>query len=211
MMQKIIKKPGGYFLLIICCIGAYFLSKSIISKKLIEKEIVYVSNTATEVYMVWGIMEGPLPVEQLWPPDSYTKDAMIWTKMSNTNNEFITTLKLPPGSHIYYWMVQTKDKNNHVTEVWDSGGNNKKYFTDTISYSGIFKPGYFIFFGGFIPLLLLYFRNKDKPQLVKADAFRIKDYIPQLDSIRAIAVLLVIIHHWVPEKSILNFFSYAVK
>ena len=203
-MQILFKKTWFYFLIIICCIGAYFISKPIINKKLIEKEILYTSDTASEVYMVWGTLEGHLPVEKLWPPDSYTKDAMIWTKMSNTNNEFITTLNLPSGSYIYYWMVQTRDKNNHVTEVWDSGGNNKKYFADTISYSGIIKPGYFIFLAGFLPLMLFYLKQRNKSVKTIDSLLKINGYIPQLDTIRAIAVLLVILHHWLPQDSVLN-------
>ena len=198
------KKTWFYFFIIICCVASYFLTKSFISKKQVEKKIGYTSNTAFEIFMVWGIMDGSLPVKNAWPAGSYEKNGMIWTKMKGIGNEFHTMLTLPAGSHIYYWMVQTRDKSNQASDVWYSGRDDNQYFTGTFYYGGLINPGFFIFLAGLILLLLFYFRNKHKPQIVRADIFRIKDYFPQLDSIRAIAVLLVIIHHWA-ENSILNF------
>jgi peptidoglycan/LPS O-acetylase OafA/YrhL len=195
-----------YLLIVILCIAAYFLSRSLIEKKVVEKEVIYTSTSASEVYMIWGMLNGKLPGARLWPRDSYFKDGMIWSKLYHTQNKFITALKLPSGSNFYYWMVQKKDINGNPTDVWDSGGVDKHYFTDSVSYNGLLRPGYFIFLAGFIPLLLFYFTNKNKHQPeVVLQKFKLKGYISQLDSIRAIAVLLVIIHHWLPETSLLNF------
>ena len=103
-------------------------------------------------------------------------------------------------------MVQRKDKAGNETDIWDSGGKEQQYFNYTFSYTGFFKPGYFIFFAGFIPLILFYYKNRNKViREVSHQRYRIKDYIPQFDSIRAIAVLLVIIHHWFEGNKVLNF------
>lgn len=209
LMSKIIptvlKKVWLYLIIVVTCIMAYALSKSILTKNYIEKEIVYTSTTALEVYMVWDMFEGKLPAEHLWPKDSYFKDKMLWTKMSKINGRFVTSLKLPAGSYFYYWMVQTRDIKGNATDVWDTGGNEKQYFKDSVAFNGFFNPGYCIFLAGFIPLVVFYFRQKDRQIIINNSAYKIKNYIPQLDSIRAIAVLLVIIYHWVPENSIFNF------
>ena len=203
-----IKKGWPYLLIVILCFAGYFITKSFCEKKIIEKKIIYTSATGSEVYMVWGMMDKKLPPKDLWPIGSYLEDKMIWTKMYSINSRFTTTLNLPTGSNIYYWMVEKKDKAGKATDVWDSGGNDKLYFTKYVSYTGILRPGYFIFLAGFLPLMLLYFRKRgNKNDSRNNQLFKIKDYIPQFDSIRAIAVLLVLIHHWVPEKSILNFLS----
>ncbi len=54
---------------------------------------------------------------------------------------------------------------------------------------------------------MLFYDDQKRKTAAKiiAGTFHIKDYIPQFDSLRAIAVLLVIVHHWVPENSILNY------
>ena len=186
----------------------YFISKWYLETKLVENEIIYSSSTASEVYMVWGLIRPTkLPAENLWPVDSYTKDGMVYTKLMRANGKFSTRLKLPVASNLYYWMVQRKDKAGNETDIWDSGGN-QRYFTFHYEDGEIFKPGYYIFLAGFIPLLLFYFRNRNKQVNIReVQKFRTKTYIPQLDSIRAIAVILVIFHHWLPRKSIIHFIA----
>lgn len=200
----IFKNSKPYIIIVVFCLGGYFLSKSISENKILEKEIVYRSENASEVEMAWGIVQKEIPNENLWPPGSYAKDKMVYTKLTKSGNKFSTRIKLPVGSDLYYWMIQRKDKAGNETEIWDSGGNDQEYFKYTFSDPGFFKPGYFVFLAGFIPLLLLYFRNKNKVIPEVAIHYKVKDYISQFDSIRAIAVLLVIIHHWLPKESILN-------
>ncbi len=200
-----LKKYLHYFLLFLLCISGYFISTSILKKKIIEKKIVYTSNTGSEMYVVWGLMTGELPPKERWPDNSYEKDKVIYTKMVETNSQFVSSLRLPFGTEIYYWIVQKKDKSGNATDIWDTGGDSKIYFTLLFNEGGMFQPGYFILLAGFLPLLLFFFKNKHKTNVIVNDKFKIKDYIPQLDSIRAIAVLLVIIHHWIPAKSFLNF------
>ena len=200
------KNAWVYSIIIILCIACYLISKSFIEKKYIEKEIIYSSNSASEVYMAWIFLDGHLPSKEFWPQNSYFKDEMVYTKLTESNGKFITSLKLPVGSDVNYWMVQRKGKAGNETDVWDTGGVNQRSYTLHYEDSEIFKPGYFIFLAGFIPLLLLYFNRKTTPVEIKYEQkFRLKNYIPQFDSIRAIAVLLVIFHHWLPKKSIINF------
>ncbi|MEO5582009.1 MAG: acyltransferase, partial [Saprospiraceae bacterium] len=205
-MYTCLKRLFSYFLIFITCIAAYLISKTAIEKKIVEKEIYYTSDTASEVYMVWSLMEGTLPPENLWPSGSYVQDRMIWTKMSGQNKKFSATLKLPIGSYFYYWIVQTKNIQGETTNVWDSGRPERTYYTGFISYGAIFNPGYFIFLAGCLVLLLVYYQNRNHQTIRNGKNFQLNDYIPQFDNIRAIAVLLVIIHHWVPKTSILNYF-----
>jgi len=199
-------KSWKYFLVFILCFGAYIATKHYFKTVLVEKKISY-TTTASEVFIVWGLTSGSIPNTNLWPPDSHLDDEMIYTKMVADGKQFTTRLALPAETNIYYWLVQTKDKNGNATDIWDSGGDDKESYKLTFNYNGYFKPGYFIFLAGFVPLLMLFYDDQKRKTAAKiiAGTFHIKDYIPQFDSLRAIAVLLVIVHHWVPENSILNY------
>lgn len=198
-----LKSSWVYLFIVISCIVGYLISNSIVRKRVIEKKINYTSNTASEVYMAWGFSKGDVPPSKLWPSGSYAKDGIIFTRLTCRNNTFYTSLKLNAGTEIRYWMVQKKDRAGNETDIWDAGGQYKKSFRLTFSDDSFFKPGYFIFLAGFIPLLLFYLLNeKNSPLFKETQAFKIKDYIPQFDSLRAIAVLLVIIHHWFSESAI---------
>ncbi len=199
------KKTWIYLLIIFSCIACYIVSRSMVEKIIVEKEITYTSITASEVYIAWGTMRNALPPNELWPPDSHSRGGMIYTKMGHNNGKFTTTLSLPSGTCIYYWIVQRKDKEGNETDIWESPGASNDYYSFTFSYDSFINPGYFIFLAGFIPLLLLYFRTKNTVQPPIAPTYNIKEYVSQFDSIRAIAVLLVIVHHWVPSDFFLNF------
>jgi peptidoglycan/LPS O-acetylase OafA/YrhL len=196
-----------YLFIVLLCITGYLLSTSIIADNKVTQVITYTSSDALEVKMAWLTTEKSLPEKNFWPENSHLKDGLIYSKMAMYKGQFRTKLTLPSGTIVNYWMVQTKDKDGKATEVWDSGGENNQYFTTTFSYSSFFKPGYFIFLAGFLPLLLYYHRNRGKqnPDLGRKESHSIKAYIPQLDSIRTIAVLLVIIHHWLPKSFFLNY------
>ena len=188
------------------CIIGYFISKEQIKKSFVGKEITYTNSNASEVEMAWGVVGEKLPESSLWPQNTVMIKDMLYTKLFVRDSIFSTTISLPAESIIYYWMVLKKDRAGNPIEVWDSGGNSKTNFSEAFSYNGIFKPGYFIFLSGCLPLFLLFFLNKKSKRNVHTDfKFNIKEYIPQFDSIRAIAVLLVIIHHWFPENKVLNF------
>ena len=199
-----LRKYLPHLLLFLLFIASYLLTESIIRKKIIEKEVSYTSNSASEVYMVWGQMSGQPVPDSLLPAGSFTKDEVIWSKLSNMNGQFSTRIKLPNKTYFYYWMVQTRNNQNEPTDIWDSGRADKEYFTGYISVNEIFKPGYFIFLAGFLPLVLFYLKQRNKSVKTIDSLFKINGYIPQLDTIRAIAVLLVIIHHWLPQDSVLN-------
>lgn len=185
-----------YIIIFLTFIATYFISNWVISKQFVTKEITYSSGTAYEVYMAWGRLDGNIPFNDQWPPNSYFKDGLVFTKMTAVKDTFFTSIMFPSGTEIYYWMVQRKDKDGNETDIWDTGGASKEFYRLAFTYEGIFNPGYFIFLAGFIPLLLLYSRSKNRTvHLPGTPKFRIKEYIPQFDSIRAIAVILVILHH----------------
>ena len=107
------KKVVIYPVIIIVCITAYFISKQIVAGKIIEKRIEYVSDKPSEVYMVWGFMNGDVPPQRLWPTNSYLEHSMIYTKMDESNGKFATLIRLPQETEIYYWIVLKKDKNGN--------------------------------------------------------------------------------------------------
>ncbi len=95
-----VRKFWLYAFIFIISIAGYFISKSILGNKIVEKEITYTSNTASEVYMVWGLI-GKFPAQNLWPTGSYAEDELIYKELLNVNGKFITSLKLPVGSDLY--------------------------------------------------------------------------------------------------------------
>lgn len=174
-------------------------------KKIVEKKVSYNSITASEIYMVWGQSDGKMPAKNLLPANSKIEGEIIYSKMANDSNRFIAKLRLPAGTNIYYWMLQRKDKAGNATEIWDSGGDDKESFNLNFTGNFFFKAGYFIFLAGFLSLILHFYRKGDKDQAVQVvGRFKLKEYLPELDSLRAIAVLLVIFHHWLPETSLIN-------
>ena len=200
------KKTAAIILVFVACIGGYFITKSIDENTIAEKRIVYHSSTASEVFMVWGINYLELPPQKYWPKGSYAKGGLVYTKMNNNRDTYNVNIGLPYNTILNYWMVQTKDKQGNKTDIWDSGGNDKEYTSVNFTSNQLFRPGYFIFLAGFLPLLLSYLvHRKRQPSSEHLPLFKINSYIPQFDSIRAIAVILVIIHHWFETNKILNF------
>ena len=205
-MHLLLKKAWLYLLVMLCCIIVYFVARHELKKRSIIKEISYTSNSASVIYMVWGINYLQLPPKDYWPTGSYEKDSLVYTPMLANGNTFTISLRLPYHTILNYWMLQKKDKSGNETDVWDAGGNYQQYFTVFFYDEGVLKPGYFIFLGGFLPLMLFYFRNRKTPAgIKKITDYPISEYVPQFDSIRAIAVLLVIIWHWFEKNKVLNF------
>lgn len=190
-----------FWIILVCCMAYYIIS----THQVVNKKFRYTTSAATEVFMVWGLVNGDNISKTALPGNSYMKDGMVFTKMWLDSTSFYTSLTLPVNSNIYYWMVQRKDNEGNQVDVWDSGGRDKTFYNTTFTTNSIFKPGYYIFLAGFLPLVFFYFKNRDRGfKIVRVSALSIKGYVPQLDSLRAIAVLLVIFHHWLPEKSIVN-------
>src|SRR4051812_4230185 len=117
-----LKKAWPYLLIFCCCIAAYLVSTFLIRNRIEQKEIAYASDTASEVFMVWGLMDGNLSPQKLWPAGSFVKDKVLWTPLKPAERKFLTTLTLPAGTLFYYWMVQTKDAHGQATEIWDTSG-----------------------------------------------------------------------------------------
>lgn len=190
----------------LACIGCFFLFTGMEQQKIVEKEIEYASDAASEVVMVWGINYLQLPPREFWPEGSFLRDDLVHTSTKKANGKFIVKLSLPNNTVLNYWMVHLKDKKGNATEVWDSGGPDKNHYLVIFSSNGLFRPGYFIFLAGFLPLAIVYYNNRKKKIVrINDDLFKVKNYIPQFDSLRAIAVLLVLCHHWFEKSSFFSF------
>ncbi|MEJ7611419.1 MAG: acyltransferase [Ferruginibacter sp.] len=200
-----IKKIIPYFLIVVLCIVGYIMQMHFEKTIIVQKKLSYTTPSASEVFLVWGLIKGPLPPKKLWPQNSYEENNLVYTKLTRNNHTFFTVLALPHATEIYYWMVQMKDSAGNTTEVWDTGDENKKSYTAIFEEKQIFRSGYFIFLAGMLPLALFYFKQRNQKRKIPVYNPGINAYVPQLDSIRAIAVLLVIFHHWLPEKSLINF------
>lgn len=201
------KKTSVYIILAFSlCIAGYFLTSTFEAKKSVQKEIIYACKTASEVYMAWGINYLLIPPKKYWPVNSFEKEGLVYTKMNKRNDTFFVTVTLPNNTLLNYWTVQKKDTSGNEINVWDTGTPNQQYLNVGFYYYHYSFSGLFIFLAGFIPLLIYYLRNLEKKLVLQPSTiFKIKGYVPQLDSIRAIAVLLVIVYHWSGENKLINF------
>src|SRR5262249_38047027 len=191
-----------YAVLPAICIAAHVCCQRSLRQSAVPATIRYSSSSASEVYIVWNILDGPPADARYFPSGSLEKSGLIWSRAQQEDRLFSVTIHLPRGTHYYYWAVQTRDANGAPTEVWDGGGE-QECLTGSISY-GLFRPGYLVLLAGLLPILLTYAKKRREP-LRAAHTITLRSYIPQLDAIRAIAVILVIIHHWLPEDSWINY------
>lgn len=187
------------------CIIGYIITKRAENNIMVKKEIVYHNGVAAEVYMVWGINSMQRPARRFISSDSYIKDGVVYTKMNRKDGAFHITMALPNNTILNYWMRQTKDIQGNPTDIWDSGGNDKEYTSEIFATFKTFKAGYFVFLAGLLPLLLWMYFNRHNQFYSHPPLYKISSHIPQFDSIRAIAVILVIIHHWFETNKVLNF------
>lgn len=106
-------KISLYITIPVVCVAAYL----IIGNTNIKKDINYISTTDSEVYMAWGQMDGEIPSNDKWPPNTYFEGNLLFTKMNAVKDSFFTSISLPAGTEIYYWMVQRKDKDGNETDI----------------------------------------------------------------------------------------------
>ncbi len=207
MLQNRLNRFNALIILVIVsCIGAYIVADNYPSKRLREKEIHFTSSEAGEVILVWGINGWKKPSQDLLPENSYLKGNVVYTTMNHNGDAFTIKLRLPVGSDLNYCFFLSKDTNQIPSNNWDTNGGENYIW----HFERIFRPGYFILLAGVIPLLLAYFK-RDKKEGIAAiklppTGMITGGYIKQLDSVRALAVILVMVHHWFPEDYFLNIF-----
>ena len=199
-----------FILLITGFVICFFISKQWEEKKLVHKQITYTAGEIAEAYIVWGVNDLLTPAEKYQPPGSYLKDGMVYNKMQQNKDTFSIDISLPNGYTLNYWIRLTKNNKGESIDLWRSGDQNT--FNVHFTAYNIFRPGYFLLIAGFIPLLIAITRLRRKTQNigpipVDQEKYSFKGYIKEFDAIRALAVLLVIIHHWLPEKHFLNAYT----
>lgn len=86
---------------------------------LISREIVYYSEKASEVTMVWGVNEWKTPPVYLWPKGSYLKDNFVYSVMHADNDSFRIVLTVPERTKIDYVLWLSKDKKGNPFDWWD--------------------------------------------------------------------------------------------
>ena len=186
---------------------SFFASKRWQDEKLVYKEITYRAAEASEAFMVWGVNDLRTPAEKYRPPGYYMKEGMVYNKMQRDNEKFYIDLSLPNSYTLNYWILLTKNNKGAPMDEWRSG-NESQFNVHFISYI-TFPPGYFLLIASAIPLLMGIIRLRRRTDPIptgplKHETFFSKGYIKEFDSIRALAVLLVIIHHWLPDDHFLN-------
>src|SRR5262249_52859903 len=140
------------------CIGAYVYWQRSSRESAVPATIRYSSSSASEVYIVWNILDGPPADTRCFPSGSLEKSGLIWSRAQQEDRCFSVTINLPRGTHYYYWAVQTRDAEGAPTEVWDGGGE-QECFTGSVSY-GLFRPGYFVLLAGLLPILHTYAKKR---------------------------------------------------
>lgn len=137
-------------------------------KEVLQK-IVYKTNNATEVTLVWGINEWQVPPDSLRPPNSYLKNNVLYTTMQGNRDSFEITIKVPAGTYINYIFWLSKDLKGEEYDFWDNfyGHNYSVFVRDenipkvhVDTYSEISDEAFYLLPKGpmlfFISLLILF-------------------------------------------------------
>src|SRR3954468_14688192 len=73
----------------------------------VHQEIRYVSEEASEVYIVWGVNGWNLPAEKL-PEGAFIRDKLVYTPMTRVGQEFYAIIDVPQHTVIDYVFWITK-------------------------------------------------------------------------------------------------------
>ena len=210
LILTVIKKYLYPFVISICCITAFFISKWYCNNHPIQKEIIYKNTTANEATIIWGTGNWDTPSKEYWPANSYLKNDELHTPMIRGNDHYKLDITLPQGYQLIYTVSLNNSGFEKPLEMWEK--NERESIKVLFEYT-FFSPGYFILLAGVLPLFLLYFQDRKRSRH-QVSSESVSDlapskygnkYISQLDAIRAIAVLLVLVHHWIPFESKIDF------
>ncbi|HEX8515152.1 MAG TPA: sulfatase-like hydrolase/transferase [Bacteroidia bacterium] len=101
---------------------------------LVKQEIRYVSEEASEVFMVWGINSWSIPAEAMRPEGSFVKDNLLYTPMKKKPYGFSSELALPANTMMDYIFWITQGPAGKPVDVWDLNmPPQKDYHTAAIS------------------------------------------------------------------------------
>src|SRR4051812_33739111 len=114
-----------YFLFIFLFVSVFCQRAG--AEKLLEKEIIYSSDEASEVFMVWGINNWQMPPVEFFPSNSFIKDNLVYTPLNNHGDRSTIKLSLPAGTTLDYVFWITKGVQQTGTDIWDTNQPAKDY------------------------------------------------------------------------------------
>ena len=173
----------------------------------IEKDVVYENKDAEAVRLVWGINGWQQPGSVLIPENSFKSDGYVYTPMfPDGQGKFKANIGLTNGNRLDYCFNYSLKTSKNVFSDWDKNKGANFFLNYTCWYC---NPGYYLFLSGifFLVFLFLRFQKNDHDLLkdhIQPALLHSGIHITMLDGLRGIAVLLVMIHHWLPENHILN-------
>src|SRR4051812_18978718 len=92
---------------------------------LVARQIVYRSDKASEVILVWGINEWQTPDSAFIPKGSYIKDKLVYTTMQRlAADSFSITVNVPDKTKIDYVLWLSKDRTGNPLDWWDNNNKN---------------------------------------------------------------------------------------
>src|SRR5438046_1951946 len=99
------------------------------TKEIVPQQIIYKTNQASEMYLVWAMNNWKVPEKKFQPAGTYVKDGMAYTKMEGVKDSFFVNLQLPPGIYIDFMFWATKDSLGQEADGWDNNwGTNYNYY-----------------------------------------------------------------------------------
>jgi phosphoglycerol transferase MdoB-like AlkP superfamily enzyme len=111
-------------LMIITVISHYHVIAQPIHQCLATKKIVYHSNRAGEVYLVWGINYWKTPTSSLLPKNSVIKNKYAYTPLIKSRNTYSVSIELPCDTRLDYYFYISKDNNGKQVDGWDTNNDN---------------------------------------------------------------------------------------
>ncbi len=90
---------------------------------LVTQEIHYHLEGAGEVWLVWGANGWHNVPEAFFPSGTTVKDQLMHTLLVRKGNNFVTTIRVPPGMPIEYKFLITKMEGGAPVNVWEDAGD----------------------------------------------------------------------------------------
>jgi arylsulfatase A-like enzyme len=100
-------------------------------KPLVSHQVVYKTQKASEVYLVWTMDNWKIPDIKFQPSKTYVNNGMAYSKMSGNKDSFSIDLQLPKGIYMDFMIWASKDLKGDSIQGWDNNwGNSYNVFVD---------------------------------------------------------------------------------
>jgi ketosteroid isomerase-like protein len=102
---------------------------------LVRQDIVYRAPGAAEVWLVWGLDGWHTVPESIRPQGTLIRDGSMHTRMSRNGDQFMATVRFPPGSELNYSFLISRTADGKITEVRQHSDEKGRPLTRLVNFS----------------------------------------------------------------------------